>query len=249
MHQLQRLLIQNRNKSEIRAETSADGSSQEIYLIGPVVNDAAEAEWCGGICPEVFAKTLNAMTAPNITLRINSPGGSVFGARIMEQAIKNHPSKITGVIEGCAASAMSYVALACDTVNIAPGALFMIHKALMSAYGNEDDLLKSAALLQKVDSSLVETYVAATGQPPEQIKNWMAAETWFTAAEAVKYGFADSIVENPIKNTTQWDLSAYANAPKPVEQPKAPEVSNKESPPEDPREHLARRFQMSLRAA
>lgn len=249
MHQLQRLLIQNRNKSEIRHINFSGSLVSDLYLIGPIVGDVNCAEEYGGISPEAFAMALNSITTPEINLRINSPGGSYFSARMMEQTIKNHPSKINAIVEGCAASAMSYVALACDTVKMAPSAFFMIHRAMTESFGNADDLLKTVDLLNKTDLALVQTFSESTGQSPDQIKEWMAAETWFTAAEAVKYGFADSIVENPIKNTTQWDLSAYANAPKPIEQPKAPEVSNKESPPEDQREHLARRFQMSLRAA
>jgi HK97 family phage portal protein len=44
----------------------------------------------GGVAAEPFVKALNDITAPVIHLRINSPGGDVFSARAMEQAMRNH---------------------------------------------------------------------------------------------------------------------------------------------------------------
>ena len=48
-------------------------------------------------------------------------------------------------------------------------------------------------LLEKIDGTLVDTYAARTGGEKEQITDWMAAETWFTAEEAVQHGFADKV--------------------------------------------------------
>jgi ATP-dependent Clp protease protease subunit len=149
----------------------------------------------------------------NINLRINSPGGDVFAARAMEQALREHSGKVVTYIDGIAASAASYLALAADEVQIAAGGFYMIHKAWTMAYGNEHDFLSTASLLGKIDESLVNTYAAETGQDAQQLRDWMTAETWFTAEEAVKYGFADGIAASAVKDTTQWDLSAYSKAP------------------------------------
>lgn len=97
------------------------------------------------------------------------------------------------------------------------GALFMIHKAWTFAYGNADDLMASAALLEKIDGTLVQTYADRTKQDASTVADWMAAETWFTADEAVSAGFADSVAATEAK-AQAWNLSAYANAPKPQPQ-------------------------------
>jgi enoyl-CoA hydratase/carnithine racemase len=47
------------------------------------------------------------------------------------------------------------------------------------------------------------------------MKALMSAETWFTAEEAVEIGLADRVAENAPRAQASWDLSAYANAPKP----------------------------------
>lgn len=206
------LLAANRGRGLFRAEQSGDEAT--VYLYDSIVSDAMTAEFWGGVAPIPFIQELSALTAPVIHLRINSPGGDVFAARAMEQALREHPSKIVAHVDGYAASAASYLALAADEVVIAEGGFFMIHKAWTGVYGNADDLIERAALLNKIDDALVTTYVNETGNSPEQVAEWMAAETWFSADEAVKYGFADSVAAPPAKKfSANWDMSAYARAP------------------------------------
>lgn len=114
---------------------------------------------------------------------------------------------------GYAASAASFVAVACDEVEIAPGGFFMIHKAWTFTAGNADDLLHTAEMLEKLDASLVDTYAKKTGCTPEEIAGWMKAETWFSAGESVERGFADRVAEAAPKAQADWNLSVYANAP------------------------------------
>ncbi len=208
MNQMLKLLADNRSAPR-RFEVKAEAEEATVYLYDVVVSD----DFFGGVSAQAFVKELNAITAPLIHLRINSPGGDVFAARAIEQAIREHKSKVVAHIDGYAASAASYVALAADEVVIAEGGFYMIHKAWTFAYGNADDLVETAALLEKVDDSLVTTYAKETGQTPEQIREWMAAETWFSAQEAVDNGFADRLAEDAPK-ASAWNLSAYAKAPK-----------------------------------
>lgn len=207
MKHLLKLLADNRGRGQFRAERTAEDAT--VYLYDAIVSD----DILGGVSATNFVKELHAITAPVIHLRINSPGGDVFAARAMEQAIREHGSKIIAHIDGYAASAASYLALAADEVQIAEGGFFMIHKAWTVAWGNAKDLTDTAALLDKIDESLVKSYAAETGQDPAQIAEWMAAETWFSADEAVQYGFADSIAKGKAKASAEWDLSAYAKAP------------------------------------
>ena len=79
----------------------------------------------------------------------------------------------------------------------------MIHKAWSLAMGNSEDMLSMAALLEKIDETLVDTYVNKTGADADQVRNWMKAETWFTAQEAKDNGFIDEIVKAPSKSKNQ----------------------------------------------
>ena len=142
-----------------------------------------------------------------------SANAAAGAARAIEAAIRNHPARIVAHVDGYAASAASFVAVACDEVEIAPGGFFMIHKAWTFTAGNADDLLHTAEMLEKLDASLVDTYAKKTGCAPEAIAGWMKAETWFSAGESVERGFADRVAEAVPKAQADWNLSVYANAP------------------------------------
>ncbi len=216
MHPLLKLYARNRRQGSFTCEASSGQDEATIYLYDMIVDSDIEAEYWGGVSPQAFITALNSLSAQTIHLRVNSPGGSVFAARAIEQALREHKSSIVAHIDGVAASAASFLIMAADTIQMAPGAFVMIHKAWTMAYGNADDLSKTAALLEQVDGSLVKTYAARSGQSEERIATMMAAETWLDAAQAVDLGFANSIAEDSKTKASAWDLSAYAGAPKPA---------------------------------
>lgn len=240
---INRLLADNRGRGLFRVENSADETT--IYLYDIIVSDSS---WGGGVSAIDFARELAAAKASTIHLRINSPGGEVFAAQAMAQSLKEHSARTIAHIDGVAASSASWLALAADEVLIADGGMIMIHQSMTFAAGNADDLHATAALLEKVDGIIVETYAKATGQTPEQIADWMAAETWFTAQEAVDAGFAGSIATSSPKNVKAWNLSAYAHppaalAPPPPKEPDDPQAPPPSAPPANT-EHLLRRLRL-----
>lgn len=222
MKQLLKLLALNKTAARRFEVVKAEAASEAtIYLYDAIVATDEEAAWWGGVSAQSFVKEIRALEAEVIHLRINSPGGDVFAARAMEQALREHKARVITHVDGFAASAASYLALAGDEVEIAAGGFFMIHKAWTFAYGNADDLISTAELLTKIDDSLVATYATETGQEADQLREWMRAETWFNSDEAVQYGFADRVAASAVKDTAAWDLSAYAHAPK-MQRPAAP---------------------------
>lgn len=203
----------------MQPQAGADAPSEAtIYVYDVIVGDELEAEFWGGVCPAAFIKALASavQSAETVHIRFNSPGGDVFAARAMEAAIRGCSKRVIAHVDGLAASAATYVALACDEVEIASGAFFMIHKAWTGAWGNEDDHLYVAGLLGKIDETLVDTYVRETGLEADMLRGLIAAETWLNAQEAVDLGFADRIMEDAPKVSGAWNLSAYKNAPMPA---------------------------------
>lgn len=196
--------------------SKVNGDTATVY-----VYDIIDSYW--GISAQAFAKELCGITAPNIVLRINSPGGDVFEARAMMAAVAEHPATISAKIDGLAASAATALTLACDSVEIIEGGFYMIHKAWTVDIGNADDLRNTASLLDKIDGTLADGYAKKTGKSREEMMNLMMAETWFSADEAVAAGFATSVV--PISSgasnlgRTAFNLSAYSNVPKALTEP------------------------------
>lgn len=149
----------------------------------------------------------------------------MFEGRAIATAIRGHQSKVVAHIDGLAASAASFIALAADEVEIGRGAMLMIHRAWGWAMGNAAEMRETADVLDKIDESLVAEYVEETGNDEKQIREWLDAETWFSDQEAVDNGFADRIAgsateeaeddEDEPQASAGWDLSAYHRAPAP----------------------------------
>lgn len=202
-----KMRLANKGAGEFRADANV------IWLYDVIASDSEEAMLMGGIAPQQFIDALAQTTGP-VTLRFNSPGGSVFGAQAMVAAMRVHPHPITAQIDSLAASAASVIASEAAQTIMAPGAMLMIHKAWGMAIGNESDMRGTADLLAKIDGQIAESYARRSGGDAAAFLDLMAAETWFTAAEAVAAGLADSMVaENTQRPSARWDLSAYAKAP------------------------------------
>lgn len=213
-NRLLQLLARNAKKGEFRAEGNT------IYVYDMIVSSDADAEWLGGVSAETFVKTLRGMTG-DVQLRINSPGGDVFGAVAMVQAIREYAGKVTAMVDGYAASAASFLTSAADETVMAAGSMIMIHKAWTIELGNSDDLAATAALLAKIDGNIVDAYVAGAtrrGVEPVDFEVLMKAETWLNGDEAVAIGMADSVATPAEKDLSakaqaRWDMSAYDHAP------------------------------------
>jgi len=205
---LLKLLVNNRGKGFFKAETSTGGEAT-IYIYDPIVSDQWEADYFGGVTPMMFIKELMAIDAETIHLRINSPGGDVFAARVMQQAMREHSAKFIAHIDGIAASAATFLPMAADESVISKGGMFMIHNAWTIALGDSKELRKTADLLDKIDGSIAADYADKTKKPLDEIRALMDKETYLLDQEAVDSGFIDAIVDSSPKAKIAWDLSAY----------------------------------------
>lgn len=207
------LALQKQNRSAPRAYRIENNAHEAtIYLY-----DVIGYDWWtdGGITALKFAADLNAMRdVGTINLRFNSPGGDVFDGRAICAALDAHPAKKIGHVDGWAASAASFILMHCDEIEITQGAMIMIHNGWTMAAGDNRVMTDTAALLSKIDGAIQDDYARRVNVERSQVVDWMNAETWLTADEAVKYGFADRIANGDgVKARGSWNVSAYANAP------------------------------------
>jgi ATP-dependent Clp endopeptidase proteolytic subunit ClpP len=179
-----------------------------------------------GVSAKGFLAELGALPddAP-IDLRLNSPGGSVFDAVAIFNALKRHAGPITVWIDGIAASAASYIAMAGDEIVMPENAFLMIHDPAGLVMGTAEDMRATAEALDKVKGSLIQGYASKSGKAEEEIATLMAAETWLDAKDAMELGFIDRIAE-PVKLAASFDVARFRNAP--------PEVVEAASEPDEP---------------
>ncbi|OQP13156.1 Clp protease ClpP [Geobacillus thermoleovorans] len=182
----------------VNQATETEPESVELRIEGDIVDDdeAWLYEWFGmpSTSPNAFKEELSQFKGRDITVWIDSYGGSVFAAAGIYNALKEHNGKITVKIDSKAMSAASVIAMAGDEVLMSPMAVMMIHNPLTAAYGNMHDLRKVADILDTIKESIVNAYALKTGRSRSKISQMMDDETWMSANVAVKEGFADGIL-------------------------------------------------------
>ena len=146
-----------------------------------------------GVSASEFANELRGIKANKITLHINSPGGNVFDGITIYNTIVNHKATVAVIIDGVAASAASFVAMAGDEVVMAPHSQMMIHEAQGIELGAADDMRKMADVLDKSSDNIASIYAQRTGGSTEEWRARMKDETWFSDSEAVEVGLADRV--------------------------------------------------------
>jgi len=188
----------------------ARGEQAEIYLYGVIGVD-----WFGdGVSAKQFADDLKKLgKVKTIHLRINSEGGDVFAGKAMYSLLLAHDAKVVAHVDGLAASAASFIAMAGDEIEIAEGGFLMIHNAWTMAMGGAEDLRRTADLLETVNSTIRDVYVARTKNSEAKVRAWMDEETWFTGKEAVAAGFADRCVDNLKVAAAVQDASLFRHLP------------------------------------
>lgn len=205
----------------IRYTMKAEGEDAEVMVYSEI---ASEKFWGDETTQGDFDKALKEARkggAKNLTIRINSPGGEVYAAVAMRSMVINAEfDKVSVMVEGlCASAATLFATIPGAHVVIAEGSEFMIHNPTTIAWGNAEEIEKTADHLRKMEDQFHGMYAAKTGQTEEQIKEWMDETTWFTAKEAVENGFCDELLatEKVAACVTQKDLalmkSMYAKVP------------------------------------
>jgi ATP-dependent protease ClpP protease subunit len=194
--------------------------------------------WFGATADQ-FIADLRGITAPNLRVRINSPGGSVFEGIAIANAIRSHASNVTVQVDGIAASIASVIAMAGDRIEMAPNTMLMIHDASGVCLGNASDMEEMAELLDLISDNIADAYAARAGGTRDEWRARMRTETWYLPEDAVENGLADEAVQAPKSGDSvepdeddepdmarAFDLAAYGyTGPKPAPAPAGAEQS------------------------
>lgn len=177
-----------------------DASIADIHIVD-FIGDWVDDYWGFGVTAKAFLDQLSKMddVVKTIRVHINSPGGDVFAAANIANALRDQQATknrtVETIVEGLAASAASVVMMAGSTIRIADNAMVMIHDPYMVAIGNATEMRKYADELDKVRDTIVATYKWHSNLSVEEIQALMAAETWMDADDALANGFATEKIE------------------------------------------------------
>ncbi|MFF2051616.1 ATP-dependent Clp protease proteolytic subunit [Leifsonia sp. NPDC058194] len=136
----------------------------------------------------------------DIYLYINSPGGSITAGMAIYDTMQFVPNDIVTVGIGMAAS-MGQLLLTAGTKGkryITPNARVLLHQPHGGFGGTASDIQTQAQLILDMKKRLAEITASATGKSVEQINADGDRDRWFTAQEALEYGFVDHIRESAL---------------------------------------------------
>lgn len=179
----------DKNFYKIRAAVQA--STAEIMIYAPI----GTSWYDESVSAKQFIQDINALDVENITIRINSIGGSVADGIAIYNAIKRHKAQITTVNDGIAASIASLILMAGDTVEMADNAQIMIHAPWTYADGNAAQLRDVADMLDSWAEAMSTSYATKSGKSKDEIFALLSdgKDHWFGAEESLAEGYIDNI--------------------------------------------------------
>ncbi|WP_307008299.1 ClpP family protease [Sinomonas atrocyanea] len=162
-----------------------------IWLGSEVRDDNANA-----ICSQLLLLSAED-PEKDIYLYINSPGGSVTAGMAIYDTMQYISNDVVTVATGLAAS-MGQFLLSSGTKGkryATPHARILMHQPSGGIGGTASDIKIQAELILHMKQVMAELTAEQTGQPVERILKDNDRDKWFTAQEALEYGFFDKIAE------------------------------------------------------
>lgn len=166
--------------------------AQRIVLLGTQVDDVS----ANRVCAQLLLSAEDPRT--DISLYINSPGGSVTAGLAIYDTMRLIPNEVSTLAMGFAAS-MGQFLLTVGTPGkrfALPNARIMMHQPSAGIGGTAADIEIQAENLQFTKRAIERITAEHTGQSEETIARDGDRDRWFTAEQAREYGLVDRVVES-----------------------------------------------------
>lgn len=219
--------------ARVSASGAALAAAAEILIYG----DIGESWYGDTVAASNFVREVAALDVEELTVRINSYGGSVTDGIAIHNALKRHKAHVTTVVDGIAASISSLIAMAGDTVEMAENAQLMIHAPWGWNSGNSTAMREYADMLDSWADAMSTTYASKTGTDKAEMLALLTdgKDHWYTAEQALEAKFVDAVITGlPIAAMAHMKDSIkarYASLPQPTPPAAAaaPQPQSKES--------------------
>jgi len=164
---------------------------QRIIVLGQEVDDPI----ANRICAQLL---LLSAEDPHrdISLYINSPGGSVTAGMAIYDTMQLIPNDVSTLAMGMAASMGQFLLTAGAPGKrfVLPNTEVLLHQGSAGLGGSASDIEIQAARLARLNERMLQVTAERTGQPVEQVREDSLRDKWFTAGEARAYGFVDAVL-------------------------------------------------------
>ncbi len=165
---------------------------QRIIVLGTEVDDAV----ANRLCAELLLLSAEDSDA-DISLYINSPGGSVSAGLAIYDTMRLIPNQVSTLAMGLAASMGQFLLCAGEPGKrySLPHAQVLMHQGSAGFGGSAADVEIYAEQLERTSAMMTRLTAELTGQPIERIEQDSGRDRWFNAEEALEYGFIDHVVQ------------------------------------------------------
>jgi ATP-dependent Clp protease, protease subunit len=165
---------------------------QRIIVLGSEVDDRV----ANRLCAQLLLLSAEDPRG-DISLYINSPGGSVSAGLAIYDTMRLIPNDVSTLAMGLAGS-MAQFLLCAGTPGkrfSLPHAQVLMHQGSAGFGGTAADVEIYSAQLERVSALMTRLTAEHTGQPPERVEQDSKRDRWFSAEEALEYGMIDHILE------------------------------------------------------
>jgi ATP-dependent Clp protease, protease subunit len=165
---------------------------QRIIVLGSEVDDQV----ANRLCAQLLLLSAEDPRG-DISLYINSPGGSVVAGLAIYDTMRLIPNDVSTLAMGLAASMGQFLlcAGAPGKRYSLPHAQVLMHQGSAGFGGTAADVEIYAEQLARTGATMTSLTAQHTGQPVDRIEQDSLRDRWFTAEEALAYGFIDHVVE------------------------------------------------------
>lgn len=168
------------------------GGAAEIYILGDIVDERWYEEETS---LQSVIDAIKGLDTQEISVYIDSYGGSVAAGWGIYNALRQHPAKVKTYGVGFVASAALYPFLAGDERYASTLSAYYMHEAWTSASGYADELRRAADQIESITDIGVNAFVERAGMERDKVLELMHEETWLTPEAALELGIATAITQ------------------------------------------------------
>lgn len=137
---------------------------------------------------------LSSLSSDDITLYINSPGGSVTAGLGIYDTIQHIKPKVNTICTGLAASMAAVLLCSGNTRSALPHSKIMIHQPMTAVAGQASDIIIEAEEIKKCKDELAKLIAYHCKQDLIKVLKDIDRDYWLTANEAIQYGLIDKVL-------------------------------------------------------
>ncbi len=182
---------------------------QRIIVLGQQVDD----DIANKICAELLLLSAEDPTR-DISLYINSPGGSVTAGLAVYDTMQLIPNDVSTLAMGMAASMGQFLltAGAPGKRYALPNSRILLHQGSAGIGGTAVDVEIQAENLEHMKNVMMRITAEHTGQPQEVVEHDALRDRWFTAEQARDYGFVDAVLTQVAAVVPQRSVPSFGVA-------------------------------------